>query len=281
MAKPDLVRLAEYAMTDSARHSPGEIEIRLTRELERAIAATEGGGRLSLEARALHGLPEPLPVAEYLRGLDRAELEQRLDQLVEQWSEATAAAYERSEENLVPDANAPIAIVRPDLHPLAAIGLGIDASRKLTQDQVEALLAGRRADGEPIEGKTYAKVRQLPVDPRTGEARSSTPIGSYDFSTSADKSVSVAWAFANPRERAKSSTPMSKRHVRPWHIWRTGSGEPASVMAATAERRRAMSPGWNSPTTPRGARSSTSPTAKSCCAATMVRRATRSCTRII
>jgi TrwC relaxase len=40
------------------------------------------------------------------------------------------------------------------------------------------------------------------VDPKTGERRISHPIGSYDFSTSADKSVSVAWAFTPPAEAA-------------------------------------------------------------------------------
>ena len=63
--------------------------------------------------------------------------------------------------------------------------------------------AGRRSDGDLIEGKNYAKARRLPVDPKTGEERYSGPIGSYDFSTSADKSVSVAWAFANPAEQAR------------------------------------------------------------------------------
>jgi hypothetical protein len=114
-----------------------------------------------------------------------------------------AAADEQAELRERPDPNAPIAVVRPDLHPLAAMGLGIGASRKLTNDQVEALLAGRRADGELIEGKYYARERRLPVDPRTGEDRRSIPIGSYDFSTSADKSVSVAWAFASPAEQAR------------------------------------------------------------------------------
>ena len=48
--KPDLVRLAEYAMTQDAHLTPTEIERQLTRDLERAIDATDGGEPLSPEA---------------------------------------------------------------------------------------------------------------------------------------------------------------------------------------------------------------------------------------
>lgn len=202
-AKPNLVRLADYAMSDGANLSPNDIEVRLTRELEMAIGATTGGDRLEPEVMALHGLPEPEPVPGYLRGLPMADLQRRLDCLPDQWSDAVAAADERAEKRAYPDPNAPLAIVRPDLHPLAAMGLGLAGDRRLTNDQVEALLAGRRADGELIEGKHYAKERRLPTNPKTGEERKSIPIGSYDFSTSADKSVSVAWAFAGPVEQAR------------------------------------------------------------------------------
>ena len=140
---------------------------------------------------------------EHLRGLSAEALQRRLSSLIDQWSEAMAAAGDKASLGAALDPNAPIAVVRPDLHPMVALGLGIDPSRRLTGDQVEALLAGRRSDGELIEGKNYAKARRLPVDPKTGEERYSGPIGSYDFSTSADKSVSVAWAFANPAEQAR------------------------------------------------------------------------------
>ena len=99
--------------------------------------------------------------------------------------------------------NAPVAVIRPDLHPLAASGLGIEADDILSREQISALLAGRRADGALIAGKRYAKVRSLPVNPKTGERNLSYPIGSYDFCPTPDKSVSVAWAFANPVEQAK------------------------------------------------------------------------------
>ena len=71
--------------------------------------------------------------------------------------------------------NAPVAVIRPDLHPLAASGLGIDADDILSREQISALLAGRRADGELIAGKHYAKVRSLPVNPKTGRAQPQLP----------------------------------------------------------------------------------------------------------
>jgi conjugative relaxase-like TrwC/TraI family protein len=98
--------------------------------------------------------------------------------------------------------DAPLAVVRPDIHPLALAGLGIEPDGLLSRDEINALLAGRRADGELIEGKHYVEERRLPVDPKTGEERFSTPIGSYDFCPTPDKSVSVAWAFAGPVEQA-------------------------------------------------------------------------------
>ena len=108
---------------------------------------------------------------------------------------------DRIRENLE---DAPVAVIRSDLHPLAARGLGIDDPYGLlSPDQINALLAGRRTDGALIAGKNYARERRLPVDPKTGEQRYSGPIGSYDFCPTPDKSVSVAWAFAPPTERAR------------------------------------------------------------------------------
>lgn len=100
-------------------------------------------------------------------------------------------------------ADAPVAVVRPDTHPLALAGLGIEVDGLLSRAEINALLAGRSADGELIEGKHYAKERRLPDNPKTGEDRLSQPIGSYDFCPTPDKSVSVAWAFAPPVERAR------------------------------------------------------------------------------
>ena len=204
-AAPDLVRLAEYVVTPDARLTPGEIERQLTRELERALSKREGGAGLPPEVRALHGLPDPEPIPAYLEGLGQEDLQRRLDRLLEQWSDAIATADYRADvrETLSSiEPNAPVAVIRPDLHPAVAIGLGIGPTRRLSDQEIDALLAGRRADGEKIAGKHYAKERRLPVDPRTGEQRLSSPIGSYDFCPTPDKSVSVAWAFAGPTEQA-------------------------------------------------------------------------------
>src|SRR3954470_24350311 len=43
-----------------------------------------------------------------------------------------------------------LADARRDMHPLVSQGLGIDLERPLTRDEQNALLAGRRADGEEI-----------------------------------------------------------------------------------------------------------------------------------
>jgi hypothetical protein len=90
---------------------------------------------------------------------------------------------------------------RRDMHPTVAKGLGIDPEGSLTRNQINALLAGRRAGGEEIEGKRYGSIRSY-TDPKTGETKEHVPIGSYDFTLTPDKSVSVAWAFAQPAEQA-------------------------------------------------------------------------------
>ena len=93
------------------------------------------------------------------------------------------------------------ALPRRDMHPVVAKGLGIDPNKPVTMDQTNGLLAGRRADGEKIEGKTYAEHRTY-TDPKTGELKEKVPIGAVDFCFTPDKSVSVAWAFGTPAEQA-------------------------------------------------------------------------------
>jgi hypothetical protein len=93
------------------------------------------------------------------------------------------------------------AALRPDLHPLVAQGLGVDPSQPVKLEQINALLAGRRANGEKIEGKRYLEARAY-TDPKTGLQKTKIPIGSVDFCLTPDKSVSVAWAFAEPAEQA-------------------------------------------------------------------------------
>ena len=95
-----------------------------------------------------------------------------------------------------------LTVLRPDLDPRVAIGLGIEPAAPLTREQINGLLAGRRTDGEKIAGKQYATIRDLGVNPRTGERNLSMPIGSYDFCPQPHKSISVAFAFAQPIEQA-------------------------------------------------------------------------------
>jgi phage/plasmid primase-like uncharacterized protein len=74
-------------------------------------------------------------------------------------------------------------IPRADMHPLIADLLGIDPSKPLTVPQMANLLAGLRADGQKIEWKKPPKKNR--------------PNLSYaDFTLSAPKSFSVAWALA-------------------------------------------------------------------------------------
>ena len=88
-----------------------------------------------------------------------------------------------------------LCVLRPDMNPRVAMALGIDPTKPLTKEQINGLLAGRRTDGKEIEGKCYAKVRDLGVNQRTGERKISHPIGAYDFCPQPHKSVSVAFAL--------------------------------------------------------------------------------------
>ena len=44
-----------------------------------------------------------------------------------------------------------IGVLRPDMHPLALKGLGLDDGKPLDDSRINALLSGHRADGKPIE----------------------------------------------------------------------------------------------------------------------------------
>lgn len=114
----------------------------------------------------------------------------------ERWN-ATQAEYDYKLDVLIDRMkrgleNAPVAIVRPDLDPRARVKLGIPEHGLMFDKEIGALLAGRHSSGRKIFGKQYASPRP-----------NSTPIGSYDFIASPDRSVSVAWAFAPPAERAQ------------------------------------------------------------------------------
>ena len=82
---------------------------------------------------------------------------------------------------------------RADMHPDLATRLGIDPTRSLSGDELAHLLAGERADGETIEGASRRKT-----------------ISFVDCCFSADKSVSLAWAFA-PTEAERNQIVQAHR----------------------------------------------------------------------
>ena len=133
-----------------------------------------------------------LMLADLRRGGDGGiDTEERLGKLL-------ANAASRAEMG---DDAAVGAELRRDIHPIVAKGLGVEPGMPLTRNQLNALLAGRRADGEKIEGRRYGKPHSV-TDPKTGEVRESIPLGAVDFTLSPDKSVSLAWAFGSPAEQA-------------------------------------------------------------------------------
>lgn len=175
------------------------------------------GGLADIAAYYERGAGEPL-IISLARDVANGDMpySEALDSLVHEWvkeggdldhleaaeerlGNRLAALVSRFDEGL--DV-AHLAVVRPDIHPSVLLGLGIEPDGVLSVEEINALLAGRRADGSPVEGKTYATERALPVDPKDGVRRWSTPIGSYDFCPTPDKSVSVGWAFATRAEQA-------------------------------------------------------------------------------
>ncbi len=134
-------------------------------------------------------------MSDYIR--DGGDLDQ-LDAARERIGHRLAVLAERFREGLV---DAPLAVIRPDIHPIVLAGLGIEPDGLLMKEEINALLSGHRTDGKPVEGKRYVRERSTGADPRTGEVRVSTPIGSYDFCPTPHKSVSVAWGFSAGAEQ--------------------------------------------------------------------------------
>ena len=176
---------ADLARYYSRGMEPGTVEERAVNALAREVA----GGTLAY-SEALDSL-----IGDHItdNGFmdDNNAVEARLSLLL---ADSVARVQDGSGEMTA-------ATPRRDMHPLVMTGLGIDPARPVSRAQINCLLSGHRADGEKVEGKTYAKPRAF-IDPKTGENRDSTPIGSYDFCPTPDKSVSVAWAFATPVEQA-------------------------------------------------------------------------------
>jgi hypothetical protein len=90
--------------------------------------------------------------------------------------------------------------LRPDMQRVTREGLGITPGEPLSKKEINFLVSGYRADGERIAGKTYATAHTF-TDPETGERRTSTPMGAYDFVVSFHKSVSIAVEMASAAER--------------------------------------------------------------------------------
>ncbi|HUZ62959.1 MAG TPA: MobF family relaxase [Acetobacteraceae bacterium] len=109
-----------------------------------------------------------------------------------------AAYYQAGARLAQPDApqgsdTATVAEPRRDMHPGLARRLGIDPVRPLVADELASLLAGRRTDGTEIEGVSRRKT-----------------ISFVDCCFSADKSVSLAWAFA-PTEAERNQIAQAHR----------------------------------------------------------------------
>jgi conjugative relaxase-like TrwC/TraI family protein len=147
-------------------------------------------GRVAIESRVGDTLLKGIAEAEReMRGPSQAWYEERIGRLADR----LRAGLD----------NAPLAVIRPDASPGVLRGLGIERDALLNAREISGLLAGRRADGEPIAGKRYIGRRQLPPNPVTGKPRTAVPIGAYDFVPTPDKSVSVAWGFAVAEERGR------------------------------------------------------------------------------
>ena len=200
--------IAEY-------YAKGAVRDSLMLDMAHAMAAGELAWAEATDIvveQMMKDIPPPTPEeqAKYQVWNDREKRWELTRDLQEEWEQNRVAVEgrvsyrldvlaSRIEDGLDP----PVAVLRPDINPLVMVGLGIAPDGLLSDDEINALLAGRRADGATIESKKYAVERQLPVDPKTGERKWSTPIGSYDFCPTPDKSVSVAWAFAPEVEQAQ------------------------------------------------------------------------------
>lgn len=81
---------------------------------------------------------------------------------------------------------------RRDMRPEVAAVFGIDQNQALNNDEIACVLSGRRIDGSDIPGRAKRRITE-------NKGRN----GYIDLCFSADKSVSVAWAFAKTEsERA-------------------------------------------------------------------------------
>ena len=105
---------------------------------------------LEIEERVGTQLIEAIIAAEREMLAEPQEAEERV-------ARRLADMAERVREGLE---NAPVAVIRPDLHLLAAAGLGIDPDALLTKQRIDALLAGRRSSRSPASRSISGRSRR-------------------------------------------------------------------------------------------------------------------------
>ncbi len=160
----EAAELARYYQNGLDALSPDERELR---RLARAVAK----GMLGFEDAAA-----PL-IERRLSEMRAGDPAQREAMAVEQVTAQLRAAIEAYQRGAVEEPTT--AEPRRDMHPRIAELLTIDPHRVVSSDELANLLSGQRADGKPIKGAAKNKV-----------------ISFVDCCFSADKSVSLAWAFA-------------------------------------------------------------------------------------
>lgn len=180
-----LATLAEWtAVSQAPGRASAEIEYRLTEPQEARAAEL----RHMLGQAERHGLLDKIDdVAEWRQELAGVEAESA--RITRAFGDAMGAASYRYEKVLeAAEAGAhghTAAEPRRDMHPRLAALLALDQNRSPSRDEIANLLNGQRADGEDIPGKQRQRATE-------NKAR----IGYVDLTFSADKSLSVAWAFA-------------------------------------------------------------------------------------
>ncbi|HQT84972.1 MAG TPA: MobF family relaxase [Acidiphilium rubrum] len=144
------------------------------------------------------GLRAALDAATGSSAADRARIEAVMAPKLPATETPIGATEAAAEAGQTIEATAP---EHPELVRLRK-ALGAADGRKLTAEERANILDGNRADGGAMD----------PADWRKSLTRSKTPIGYVDFTFSADKTVSIAWAFA-PTEAERSAICQAHREA--------------------------------------------------------------------
>ena len=91
---------------------------------------------------------------------------------------------------------------RADMAPEVATALGIDPGALLDNDALGHILAGKRADGEPLDGAQRTIGTYKPAE--GSDAQERHPLAYLDLGLSAPKGLSVAWALAETEAERNS-----------------------------------------------------------------------------